>query len=186
MLAKHNSMVAIGKEVGRNQATRPFNSTQRVHFQNLHRLSGPGGNLFISGTIFPRKDRDGGPTGQEELAERLLVQAQATSKKAYGPNQDGKPNTKAKEAKRIQSSKLAERALDRRRAKVEVTTAVFGKPNILIRNDPNFQSEDLEAEGDFDDLMAQQTHETMKPAEIEKYLTRAEKGEALTTLTNEL
>ena len=76
--------------------------------------------------------------------------------------------------------------MDRRKAKVEVTTEVFGKPNILIRNDPNFQSGDLEAEGDFDDLMERQMQETMKPAEIQKYLNRAEGVDALTTLTSEL
>ena len=33
--------------------------------------------------------------------------------------------------------------LDRRKTKVDFTTEVFGKPNVLIRNNPNFLSQDL-------------------------------------------
>jgi len=53
---------------------RPFNSTQRVSYCSINR--NPSSSLYVRRPILIKKDRVGGPTGQEEFEIEKIRNAQ--------------------------------------------------------------------------------------------------------------
>ena len=89
--------------------------------------------------MFPKQDRSGGLSGQEEFTEMIDVNSVLSDQKRKSI--DDTNNLKIfnnREDLDVISQDQEDKLLDRRRSKIDIKTEVFGKPNVLIRNNPNF------------------------------------------------
>lgn len=146
-IARHKSMSGIIKrsQMSRNlkngSATdniRPFHSTQRCYY--LQSAANRTGNIYVRTGAYPRKEREGGMTGEEEYEEALRMETEDLER---GTNTRYKSNRssfagKSQMEEDMQNPKCEEKMLDRRKSKLDASADVFGKPHVIIRNHPGF------------------------------------------------
>ena len=139
-IGAHKSMQGIAAKVGhsRTQPMAPFNSTQRSYFQTMK--GAPTSSIYIRTAMFPKKEREGGMSGEEEYLETLKAQSSAIhlggGKSRYRSGKRSSVIPQSSKQEDLRSPKNEQKLLDRRNTKVDMSTEVFGKPNVLIRNHP--------------------------------------------------